>query len=61
MPIEVDVKTQAEYDAWVASHGKPAPAAVAAAPAATPSAAATSVPAATPAAPAADKPASPQV
>jgi len=61
MPIEVDVKTQAEYDAWVASHAKPAPAAIAAAPAATPTTAATSVPAATPAASAADKPASPQV
>ena len=36
MPIEVDVKTQAEYDAWVAAGEKPPIAAPAAAPVATP-------------------------
>ncbi len=62
MPIEVDVKSQADYDAWVASHAKPAPATVAAAPAAISTTAPTApAAAATPAAPAADKPASPQV
>ena len=57
MPIMIDARAPADYDAWVATHAKPAApaAAVAAAPATT---APTS--AAAPAAPAAAKPASPQ-
>eukprot|EP01037_Dinobryon_pediforme_P018455 gene18455-18731_t len=58
MPIEVDVMAQGDYDAWVASHQKPA-AALAAAPTATP--APVSAPAgAAPAAPAAAAPAAGQ-
>ena len=60
MPIEVDVMTQADYDAWVASHKKPA-AALAAAPAAPAATAPVSAPAgAAPAAPAAAAPAAGQ-
>ena len=57
MPIMIDARAPADYDAWVATHANPAApaAAVAAAPATT---APTS--AAAPAAPAAAKPASPQ-
>ncbi len=59
MPIMVDVRSPADYEAWVATHGKPA---VAAAPAAAAPAApaATSASAVSPAAPAAAKPATTQ-
>jgi cytochrome c oxidase subunit 2 len=49
MPIEVDVLSQADYDAWVAAHAKPAPAASA------PAAAAQAAPSANVTAPAAPK------
>lgn len=49
MPIEVDVLSQADYDAWVAAHAKPAPAA--SAPAAAAAQAAPSAKATAPAAP----------
>jgi cytochrome c oxidase subunit 2 len=49
MPIEVDVLSQADYDAWVAAHAKPAPAASA------PAAAAQAAPSANTTAPAAPK------
>jgi cytochrome c oxidase subunit 2 len=39
MPIEIRVVTQAEFNAWVASQHKPAPAAPSAAPSAAPPAA----------------------
>lgn len=58
MPIEIQVVTQAQFDAWVKSKTAPpapaaAPAEAAAAPAATPATAPASAPAAAPAAPAA--------
>jgi cytochrome c oxidase subunit II len=65
MPIMVDVRSPADYEAWVASHGKPAVAAAPAttsvtAPAAAPAATPTSASAVSPAAPAAAKPAATQ-